>query len=926
MNKTIVTTSGGNNALPSLFTIFKTFCLCYFTRRVLFSLEVLEKSMEIPNVEPPKKKTVDTIPRDESTRKKIIDIIDHQFDLEIYLKQREVATIKREIAKAESVLQDLKLAVENESLAASMPEASHFTRRSAMYYQGGSQALLNQNLSQPPLAPKRKVYRTSEKSQLFGRRQDGVYVRLSCPVCHRDDFANQQGFLNHCRISHNLEFGPYEQVMIQAGTPVDESEVPLDNPARLRPIMVLNTNSSSAPPKKLERPSIKVFEEDVDMEVENERKASINAGNISASTTTEPEAVQTNVIEEPIPIHPADNQIDKSVTQTNIEMLKTTEEVNGEGSSTQILDNNQVNAINKELNATVEPKSTDNTVPSQTESIETKSSKDEAEAKSEETDQPADENPETPKVESVAAVMHPTADVGSRFYIKRRIIVGNVSKFLNPEGRDPELKQYTHKWMIYVVEPPQSKQEVSAFITGVRFHLHPSYKPHDVVDVTEPPFKLTRLGWGEFPIRVQLFFVDKKRNKTVDLIHHLKLDDSHSGKQLLGSERSIEIELDRNTDFKDTSSTPSSGQQQQQLSQKPQEVEPPTVMAVKQKMSLLGGILKESVRRFPLVRAGSHGTVLPYSCAKSSKMFFKWSVGKRKALEWHRARLLRIETQKRAFDTNDNVLRLAAEALTTKDVILWCVQNKYTPVKTDTFEDVVESGISPGFCKFCGCVRDGHDETIDDSCPRRPKGWNSRKRNGGINSTTSVSKLLNTLESGWDQVKELDDDMDVDIDMDENIKTDTTRPELNRLNDILTKVKESTQKANVMDVANERSLDWIWTVVGQLRLKSVIANDMLLAKDGNLQGPTSTFDLSSAMNQRLVVGNIMTQATRVFLKKLVNKSIEVCRKEEEGSADKSTKMIVPYHVYQGAQQEEEFDFLTNQYMGPEDQNLLSSDS
>lgn len=136
-------------------------------------------------------------------------------------------------------------------------------------------------------------------------------------------------------------------------------------------------------------------------------------------------------------------------------------------------------------------------------------------------------------------------------------------------------------------------------------------------------------------------------------------------------------------------------------------------------------------------------------------MFFKWSVGKRKALEWHRARLLRIETQKRAFDTNDNVLRLAAEALTTKDVILWCVQNKYTPVKTDTFEDVVESGITPGFCKFCGCVRDGHDETIDDSCPRRPKGWNSRKRNGGINSTTSVSKLLNTLESGWDQVKEL---------------------------------------------------------------------------------------------------------------------------------------------------------------------------
>jgi hypothetical protein len=311
--------------------------------------------------------------------------------------------------------------------------------------------------------------------------------------------------------------------------------------------------------------------------------------------------------------------------------------------------------------------------------------------------------------------------------------------------------------MIYLVEPPQSKQSASAFITCVRFHLHPSYKPHDVVDITEAPFKLTRLGWGEFPIRIQLFFVDKKRNKTVDLIHHLKLDDSHSGKQLLGSERSIEIELDRNTDFKDTSSAPSSSTNTATTTTAPQQqdTEPPATMAVKQRISLLGGILKECVRKLPIVRAGSHGKILPYSCASSSKMFFKWSVGKRKALEWHRARLLRLETQKRAYDANDNVLRLAADALTTKDVVLWCVRNKYTPIKSDTSEDAtVESDLTPGYCKFCGSIRDGHDETIDENCPRRPKGWNSRKRNGGINSTTSVTKLLSKLENGWEEVKE----------------------------------------------------------------------------------------------------------------------------------------------------------------------------
>lgn len=51
--------------------------------------------------------------KDESTKQKIIDIIDHQFDLEIYLKQKEVATIRQEITKAESILEDLKAAVEN---------------------------------------------------------------------------------------------------------------------------------------------------------------------------------------------------------------------------------------------------------------------------------------------------------------------------------------------------------------------------------------------------------------------------------------------------------------------------------------------------------------------------------------------------------------------------------------------------------------------------------------------------------------------------------------------------------------------------------------------------------------------------------------------------------------------------------------------
>ncbi|KAG2222122.1 hypothetical protein INT45_007558 [Circinella minor] len=144
--------------------------------------------------------------------------------------------------KAQNTLRDLQAAIENESLAG---ESTHYTRRSAAVATLAN-ALYQSNLSNGPTQqPQQLPYyyynnRSNSHSQrnqgLYGRRADGVYVRLSCPVCKRDDFANRQGFLNHCRLSHKLEFGPYEQTMIQCGTPVDESQVPMDDPCRSRPI------------------------------------------------------------------------------------------------------------------------------------------------------------------------------------------------------------------------------------------------------------------------------------------------------------------------------------------------------------------------------------------------------------------------------------------------------------------------------------------------------------------------------------------------------------------------------------------------------------------------------------------------------------------------------------------------------------------
>ncbi|KAK9718721.1 hypothetical protein K7432_005318 [Basidiobolus ranarum] len=57
---------------------------------------------------------------------------------------------------------------------------------------------------------------------------------MFCPDCNRCNFATLQGFVNHCRIAHRLEFPNIEQCHRECGTHVDESEVPADHPCRRR--------------------------------------------------------------------------------------------------------------------------------------------------------------------------------------------------------------------------------------------------------------------------------------------------------------------------------------------------------------------------------------------------------------------------------------------------------------------------------------------------------------------------------------------------------------------------------------------------------------------------------------------------------------------------------------------------------------------
>ena len=79
--------------------------------------------------------------------------------------------------------------------------------------------------------------------------------------------------------------------------------------------------------------------------------------------------------------------------------------------------------------------------------------------------------------------------------------------------------------------------------------MHPDFSPFDVVDVDHPPFQITKYGWGECPVRLQIHFHDFKRNSPINIIHVLKLDPLKGGRTVIGSRRRLEIDLDRDTEF-----------------------------------------------------------------------------------------------------------------------------------------------------------------------------------------------------------------------------------------------------------------------------------------------------------------------------------------------------------------------------------------
>lgn len=116
--------------------------------------------------------------------------------------------------------------------------------------------------------------------------------------------------------------------------------------------------------------------------------------------------------------------------------------------------------------------------------------------------------------------------------IKYTLVVGNTSQYCEHITEEPVTSKITHKWMCYL----KSSVPIEKLVKKVRFYLDPSYKPNDIFEISTQPFQLTRRGYGEFPIKLLIFFNDCLNMKPIQIFHQLVFDQKFSGHQSLGNE------------------------------------------------------------------------------------------------------------------------------------------------------------------------------------------------------------------------------------------------------------------------------------------------------------------------------------------------------------------------------------------------------
>ncbi|KAL4255906.1 C2H2-type domain-containing protein [Pleurotus pulmonarius] len=561
-----------------------------------------------------------------------------------------------------------------------------------------------------PSSPIRHAAPDPAQSATRSRKQKFLYIKpseagdaglliLKCPACRRTSFTSLQGLLNHARLAHKIEWGTHDDCISACAVVNDQEDLMIEDGLEVGGTLSV-------------LPSLQRLFQSAIRGQSGGTSATVLDENTEGNRNTAPQAVVSTHISRTLGFHAETPALapflGKAATRRVIKVWNELEDIDVYGG---VDTPSKTRRTGRVLTARNQASLVDDadSIPSPPHD-------------------PSQGNIARDQVNFLPS-LDPLRIQSSRFYFSTRIIITDRSWYQPPQRRGEG--KHTHKWMISV-EAPSYSISITSILKALRVsladnqpidHNVPEFPSHSCSD---PPYVI--VGWTSQPFlaNVELEFNDSgdgtSKGQIITFEHWVELDQLGVSHPVMGAEQVVDVELEKRMRVlpprKDVVSINNKSLWTTDSTKVEKENDDSSLEEQTGKdMSNVDKLLNEVVPRFPMTHKDikSRGRVnlpqLPYTLVLSPDQFKVLNLGRRKAIEWGRARAIR--------DAYNQAIRTKSPAdsrLKTVDVFDWLerkslfIRDRPSPTTPPiTQAKTVENEALDTWCGYCGLQLDDDD-------------------------------------------------------------------------------------------------------------------------------------------------------------------------------------------------------------------------
>ncbi|KAG9225960.1 hypothetical protein CCMSSC00406_0006418 [Pleurotus cornucopiae] len=489
------------------------------------------------------------------------------------------------------------------------------------------------------------------------RKQKFLYIKpseageaglliLKCPACLRTSFTSLQGLLNHARLAHKIEWGTHDDCISACAVVNDQEDLVIEDG-----LEVGGTLSVLPSLQRLFQNALRgqVAPQDI-LPAGATPTPTLEDRTAESNQNVAPQDSVSTHISRTLGFHAETPALapflGKTATRRGIKAWNELEDIDVYGGiefskktyrTGRVLTARNKASLVEDADSTASP-APDHTPPSEVAPVP---------------------DAVNVKQEDLFSGLDPLRIQSSRFYFSTRIIITDRSWYQPPQRRGKS--KHTHKWMISVEAP-----SYSISITSILKTLRVSLADHQLLGdnapeipslgCSDPPYVL--VGWTSQPFlaNVELEFNDAgdgtSKGQIIIFEHWVELDQLGVSHPVMGAEQVVDVELEKRMRVLPPRKHVVNINNKSLWATNFEEVERHNAKSslgeqTKKDTSDIDKLLNELVSKFPMTHKDikSRGRVnllqLPYMLVLSPEQFKALNLGRRKAIEWGRARAIR---------------------------------------------------------------------------------------------------------------------------------------------------------------------------------------------------------------------------------------------------------------------------------------------